>query len=79
MTTVTPTSNDEVKALGGPPAGLPDVATLANLANAFFRMLPGDAGDALPESPTGVPGAPASTPLWRRAAVASQCVNFRRS
>ena len=63
MTTVTPTSNDEVKALGGPPAGLPDVATLANLANAFFRMLPGDAGDALPESPTGVPGVPASTLL----------------
>lgn len=60
MTTATPTSSDDaVKAHGGPPAGFPDVATLALLANEFFHMLPGAAGGVSPELPSGVPGFPA--------------------
>jgi cysteine desulfurase / selenocysteine lyase len=52
MTTQTPTSKPVDSALphdvptgplGGMPAGLPDPATLASLANAFFSALPGNA------------------------------------
>ena len=48
MTTQTPTSKPMDSVLPhdvptGPPAGLPDPATLASLANAFFSALPGNA------------------------------------
>ncbi len=62
MTIPTPTSNP-VHTPGGaggvaPPAGLPDVATLTQLASQFFAALPGTAGQggALPSNP--VPGDP---------------------
>ncbi|WP_342619884.1 family 2A encapsulin nanocompartment cargo protein cysteine desulfurase [Rhodoferax sp. GW822-FHT02A01] len=52
MTIQTPTSD-----LPGatPPAGLPDVATLTQLAGAFFAALPGEA----PKLPSGAPNPPA--------------------
>ncbi|MGF6980569.1 cysteine desulfurase/selenocysteine lyase [Paraburkholderia atlantica] len=50
MTTQTPTSKPMDNVLphevpDGPPAGLPDPALLASLANAFFSALPGNAPD----------------------------------
>ncbi|KLU27153.1 cysteine desulfurase [Caballeronia mineralivorans PML1(12)] len=54
MTTLTPTSNPVSSAslpdvpTGAAPAGLPDVATLSRLANAFFSVAPGSAGSGLP-------------------------------
>ena len=52
MTTQIPTSDS----LGAtPPAGLPDIATLTQLAGAFFAALPGEA----PKPPSGVPTPPA--------------------
>ncbi|MFD2836521.1 family 2A encapsulin nanocompartment cargo protein cysteine desulfurase [Azotobacter vinelandii] len=49
MTTRTPTSNPPQPADARGPAGLPDVADLARLANAFFASLPGSApSDGVP-------------------------------
>ncbi len=48
MTIQTPTSNLPV---GTPPAGLPDIATLTQLAGAFFSALPGQA----PQLPVSAP------------------------
>lgn len=70
MTTQTPTSDDllfstlaseAIAALGNQTAsGLPDLATLSRLANAFFTAVPGtDApAAALPTAPTGLPSRP---------------------
>ncbi|HYS64795.1 MAG TPA: family 2A encapsulin nanocompartment cargo protein cysteine desulfurase [Paraburkholderia sp.] len=63
MTTQTPTSKPMDSVLPhdvptGPPAGLPDPATLASLANAFFSALPGSA----PQT-GGVPGVAATLPF----------------
>ncbi|MFM0290766.1 family 2A encapsulin nanocompartment cargo protein cysteine desulfurase [Paraburkholderia megapolitana] len=69
MTTPTPTSKHMDSALpldvpAGPPPGLPDPSTLAQLANAFFSALP---GEALPVARSGavsgVPGTAGALPL----------------
>jgi cysteine desulfurase/selenocysteine lyase len=54
MTIQTPTS-DGIVGLGGaaPPAGLPDLASLAQLANQFFSAKPGDMNSAVPGSVSG--------------------------
>ncbi|NTU85020.1 MAG: aminotransferase class V-fold PLP-dependent enzyme [Chloroflexales bacterium] len=58
MTTATPTSNGVRPVVEGAASGLPDEATLARLANAFFQMLPGEAEGALPQPPANPPAAP---------------------
>ncbi|MFM0046778.1 family 2A encapsulin nanocompartment cargo protein cysteine desulfurase [Paraburkholderia sediminicola] len=63
MTTQTPTSKPMDSVLPhdvptGPPAGLPDPATLASLANAFFSALPGHTPQA-----GSTPGSAATLPL----------------
>ncbi|WP_111930195.1 family 2A encapsulin nanocompartment cargo protein cysteine desulfurase [Paraburkholderia bryophila] len=63
MTTQTPTSKPMESVLphdvpSGPPAGLPDPAVLASLANAFFAALPGQSAQA-----GGVPGVAGTLPL----------------
>lgn len=60
MTTATPTSNGVRPVAQASAPGLPDEATLAQLANAFFRMLPGEVADGLPQPPGGPPADPAS-------------------
>uniref|UniRef100_UPI0019569885 hypothetical protein n=1 Tax=Aquitalea magnusonii TaxID=332411 RepID=UPI0019569885 len=49
MTTQIPTSKP-----AGLPDGLPDVAQLANLANAFFSALPGQQPGSLPPAASGL-------------------------
>jgi cysteine desulfurase/selenocysteine lyase len=57
MTTRTPTS--EVASFTEVPPGLPDSATLAGMANAFFAALPGAAGGT---SLAGIPTTPPASP-----------------
>ncbi|MFM0593620.1 family 2A encapsulin nanocompartment cargo protein cysteine desulfurase [Paraburkholderia dilworthii] len=64
MTTQTPTSKPMQRVLphdvpSGPPAGLPDPAVLASLANAFFAALPGQSAQA----GGGAPGVAGTLPL----------------
>lgn len=72
-----PTPTSELTAAPEIPAGLPDVATLARMANAFFTALPAAAsqgvGDSPPaQLPTDIPSSPAAgTPAAMSAARAA--------
>ena len=57
MTIPTPTRNNESQAAGLSPSHSPDEALLAQMANAFFQMLPNESGHVLP---TGAPGTSAA-------------------
>jgi cysteine desulfurase / selenocysteine lyase len=60
MTTEIPTNKDAGQVAGLIPGGLLDETTLANLANEFFKRLPGDVPDALPDRGANVPASPES-------------------
>lgn len=57
MTTATPTANGVHPPVEAPPTGPFDEATLAQLANAFFRLLPGDDAEVseLANHPPAIP------------------------